>query len=86
MLKSNHNKRVDIIALELGITKEEVNKIINLSYECVRVKLDSVKPDDSKVYSEEEFKKVFKSVLLPGIGTFVPSYKKYSNIKKNINK
>lgn len=86
MKGSRHNERIQRIAQASGRLPKEVNKVIELYYEAIQNKLSAIKLDDSKVYTEEEFRKVFKSALIPRIGSLVPSYPMYLEAKKKFNK
>lgn len=80
-----HNDRIKQVSEKLGIPSSEVQEVISTFYEAIYSKLENIKVDTDVMYTEEEFNKKFKSVLLPSVGTYIPSYKKYCSIKKRLN-
>lgn len=80
MKRNKHNRRVEEISKKTGKTTSEINLILDMFYSGVVKNLD-IEEDLNKVYTEEEFYEKYPAVMIPRIGTFRPSYKKYINIQ-----
>lgn len=81
----DHRRRIAEIAELTGRPQREIEEVISLFYEGVKVKLTPKPVCSSVTLSEEEFNKHFKSLIIPRLGTYVPNYKKYLSSKKHLN-
>ena len=85
LFKSNfhHNARVEKVSFKLNIPEDIVEETLDIMYEYIRGKLNSVQIDENVIMSEEEFNQSFPIMSIPSLGYIRPSYKKYKHIMKN---
>ena len=85
LFKSNfhHNKRVEKTAFKTGMEEHIVEEVLDIMYDYIRLKLESVKIDEDNVMTEEEFNEKFPVIAIPSLGYIRPSYRKYKHIMKN---
>ena len=86
LFKNNiqHDKRVSKIAFKLDIKETIVEETIDIMYDYIKNKLNSVELEDkSIILNEEEFNKKFPTIHIPSLGYILPNYRKYKHIMKN---
>lgn len=85
LFKSNfhHNARVEKMSFKLGIDEHVIEETLDIMYDYIRMKLDEVETDKTRVLTEEEFNDCFPVICIPSLGYIKPSYKKYKHIMKN---
>lgn len=85
LFKNNfhHTNRVEKISFKLDIPEQVIEETLDIMYEYIRMKLEAVDIDSSRILSEEEFDENFPIIAVPSLGFFKPNYRKYKHIMKN---
>lgn len=86
LFKNNiqHDKRVEKVAYKLDIDEYIVDEVLDIMYDYIRLKLESVElEDETKILTEEEFNDMFPTINIPSLGWISPSYAKYKHVMKN---
>lgn len=85
LFKTNyhHNARVEKVSHKLNIEEHIVEETLDIMYDYIRTKLDSVEIDKDSLMEEKEFTEKFPVICVPSLGFIRPSYKKYKHIMKH---
>lgn len=85
LFKTNyhHKKRIKHMSYKLNLKEEIIEEALDIMYDYIRLKLESVDIDKDRIMTEEEFNEKFPVIAIPKLGYIRPSYRKYRHIMKH---